>query len=441
VAHRIVMPSFGMYTAEGTLGRWLREPGAGVAAGEPIVEIVTDKATYEVEAPAGGVLHPLAASGDAVVVERLIGWILDPGEAPPASEAPAAAGPLPGTDVAATPGTAGEPWRGGAGAARADAAAGRGAAAADATSAAATAAAATRIVATPAARRLARERGVDLAAVAASGPGGRIVEADVLDAAAQGGAAARVAEAALAAAAASVQPLPWRVRERIPLTGLRRTIAARLLHSRAISVPLTLTREVRADALVAARRELLPRLAADLPYDALFVKILAEAVRERPELNATVAGDAILVLDEVHVAFAVSLPAGLVAPVVHHPDRRSLAEVAGEVRELVARARAGALLGEQVSDATITLSNLGAHGIDAFTPVLAPPQAAILGVGRLAPRPVVVDGERGPELAVAATCVLSLTFDHRVTDGVPAAALLDAVARRMTDAAWLGALA
>ena len=374
------MPSFGMYTAEGSLGRWLVAAGSRVEAGDPIVEILTEKATYEVEAPASGVLHPTAVAGESLTVEGLIGWILADGETPPADGGDGA-GPAP----AATAG----PVR------RAPLPSG--------------------VKASPAARRLATEKGIDLAALTGTGPGGRIVEADVL-------ALAQTAQPA-------PRELPWRVRQRIPLTGIRKTIAERLRWSFAEAVPLTLTREVRAEALMETRK-------GDVPYDALFVKILADSLRERPELNAVIGEGEILLLDETHVGFAVSLPGGLVVPVVRDADARPLSAIAADVAKLAASARAGTLGPQDLLGGTVTLSNLGASGVDAFTPVLNPPQSAVLGVGRIAARPVVEEGR----LAAGHACVLSLTFDHRVADGAPAAELLAAIARRMGDREYLGGL-
>jgi pyruvate dehydrogenase E2 component (dihydrolipoyllysine-residue acetyltransferase) len=376
VAHRIVMPSFGMYTAEGSLGRWLVAAGSRVEAGDPIVEITAEKASYEVEAPASGVLHPTAVEGESLTVEGLIGWILAEGEMPPISEDPVIGAPAVDRAARRAPLPPG-------------------------------------VKASPAARRLAVEKGVDLADVTGTGPGGRIVEADVLAAAGQ----------------PAPPALPWRIRERIPLAGVRKTIAERLRWSFAEAIPLTLTREVRAEALAETRN-------GEIPYDALFVKILADALRERPELNAVIGEGEILILDEIHVGFAVSLPGGLVVPVVRDADTRPLSAIAADVAKLAASARAGTLRPQEVLGGTITLSNLGAHGIDAFTPVLNPPQSAVLGIGRIAERPVVEEGR----LAAGRSCVLSLTFDHRVADGAPAAELLAAVARRMGDRGYLGGL-
>ncbi|HEX4964409.1 MAG TPA: dihydrolipoamide acetyltransferase family protein [Thermoanaerobaculia bacterium] len=371
MAQRIVMPSFGMYTAEGNLGHWLVPAGSRVEAGDLIVEIVTEKATYEVESPAAGILHPVAAEGENLTVEGLIGWILAEGEAVPAAEVSARA------EASSAPTQREE-----------------------------SGAEAGRIKVSPIARRLAAEKGIDLANLTGTGPGGRIVEADVL-----------------AAASAAPRETPWKIRERVPLAGARKTIGERLRRTVETAVSLTLTREARAGALVAVRKNLA------VSWDALFVKIFAESLRERPELNAVIENGEILILDEVHVGFAVSLPAGLVVPVIRNADSRPLTEIAGEVQDLAVRARSGALRPQDVLGGTATITNLGAHGVDAFTPVINPPQSVILGIGRIAQRPV-VEEER---LVVGWTCTLSLTFDHRVTDGAPAADLLAAVARRMKE--------
>lgn len=394
-----------MYTAEGTIAGWLAAPGSEVEAGQPLVDVTTEKANYELEAPAAGRFHPVAEIGAVLQVEGLIALVLAAGEEPAAALAAAGVAAAPGAaDVASDAAPSAPPAEAAADSAR------------------------SRI--SPLARRLAAELGVDVATVAGSGPGGRIVEADIR-------AAASRQPGTAAAASAATPAVPWRVRERLPLTGDRRTIGERLRRSQSTAVALTLTREVNAGALVAARRSLAERIGATLPWDALFARLFGEALRERGELNALIAGEEIVRLDEIHVAFAVSLDGSLVTPVVRDADRRPLAGIAADVRELAARARAGRLAPADLLGGTATITNLGAHGVDAFTPVLNPPQSAILGIGRIAERAVVANGA----LAVAPTCVLSLTFDHRVADGAPAADLLAAVARLMGDERWLATLA
>jgi pyruvate dehydrogenase E2 component (dihydrolipoamide acetyltransferase) len=199
-------------------------------------------------------------------------------------------------------------------------------------------------------------------------------------------------------------------------------------HSLATTAQVTLTREVAAGPLVAARRELVATAPdARAVYDALLAWALAGALAEHPALNAVVQGEEILVLAEVHVGVAVAVGDGLVVPVLRHPARRPLLDLAQELDDLAERARRGRLHPQDMEGGTVTLTNLGGQGVDTFTPILNPPQSAILGVGRIAPRPFVGDDGR---LAVLPTVHLSLTFDHRVADGAAAGALLAAIVAR-----------
>jgi pyruvate dehydrogenase E2 component (dihydrolipoamide acetyltransferase) len=392
MAQAIVMSSFGSYAAEGKLIRWLMPDGTRVRAGDAIAEIETEKATYEVEAAADGILHPVAKPGTDLPLETVIGFLLAEGEAPPdggrefISEVAVDAGALKS--------------------ARPDVQKAR------------------ELRASPIAKRLALEQGIDLSGLVGSGPGGRIVEADVI------GAKAR------ATTPPAVRRSARNVRARLPLTGMRGTIAQRMRHSLATAASLTITREVEAENLVAARKRLLLTVGADLPYDAFFVKFLADALRNHPELNAVIDQDAVLVLEEINVGFAVAVPGGLFVPVVHDAASISLMEVAEQVKELRMRALDRQLRAEDVTGGTATISNLGAYGVDVFTPILNPPESVVLGVGRISERAIV----RGGNLIAAPTCILSLTFDHRVADGVPAAQLLGAVARCMTDSQYFSGL-
>ncbi len=390
---------------------WLRSAGARVNAGEPIVEVSTEKASFEIEAPVAGILHPIAQVGAILPVEAVMGYLLAEGEElpPPAaretgsetsttgqsSVSPAPRLTPPENSVPAQSAPPCPP--------------------------------ASQIRVTPIARRLAAQHGIDLGHLAGSGPGGRIVEADVL-----------------AAVTSRVGALPGeaiadgrRILRRVLLAGMRRTIADRLRQSVATAVSVTLTREVHADVLVAARGRLGERMGRTLPWDALFIKLFAVALRQHIELNTTIENDTLLVFDEVHIGFAVSVPGALLVPVVRNADKEPLVSVADLVRDLRDRARAGQLRPADMAGGTATLSNLGAHGIDAFTPILNPTQSVILGVGRIAPRPVIRDGH----VTAAYTCILSLTFDHRVTDGAPGAQLLETIARLVADDKYLMGLA
>jgi pyruvate dehydrogenase E2 component (dihydrolipoamide acetyltransferase) len=211
---------------------------------------------------------------------------------------------------------------------------------------------------------------------------------------------------------------------------MRRTIADRLRSSVSTTASVTLSRDTDAEQLIAARSALSTELDSSVPYDALFVRLLAIALGQRPDLNAVIDGDAILVLEEINIGFAVSVESGLVVPVVQAADKRPFADLVSNVQELSGRATANRLKPQDVLGGTATITNLGAHGVDVFTPILNPPQSAILGIGRIVKRAVVVDDH----LDMRSTCTLSLTFDHRVVDGVPAAQLLGSVTRLMNDA-------
>jgi pyruvate dehydrogenase E2 component (dihydrolipoyllysine-residue acetyltransferase) len=378
MAHAIVMPSVGMFTAEGTLTEWLKSPGERVSAGDPVAQVTTEKTTEELVAPANGILYPVAELGAALPIQALVGYILADGEAPPAVVRSAPAAEVTGAAAEPIARSVGE------------------------------------IRASPVARKLAAQHGVDLSQLVGSGPGGRIVEADV--------------QAAIAQRPPAIAER--RIHRTIRFTGVRRTIADRLRASLSSTAQVTLTRDVDASALVRARSALEDRLAQAVSFDALFVRLFALGLREHLDLNATIEGDAIVVLDDIHVGFAVATEVGLLVPVVRNADARGFAEVNTDVRSLSERARLNQLQMADMVGGTATITNLGAYHVDAFSPIINPPQSAILGIGRIMPRPFVDDGQ----LTVRETCLLSLSFDHRVVDGAPAAQLLDGVARRMADA-------
>jgi pyruvate dehydrogenase E2 component (dihydrolipoamide acetyltransferase) len=398
VGYPIIMPSLGMFTAEGSLSAWLKPHGAQAAAGEPIVLVETEKTTQEIVAPADGIVHHVAEVGANLPVQALIGYILGEGEAPPIeSDAPASGSPV-------------------ASSAESDS---RVETLADSSAAERRG---ERAPASPIARRLAAEYGIDLSTVRGTGPGGRIVEADIR-------AMRTRAAASVGAEPSALTTAGLIVRQRIPLVGTRRTIAERLRSSLSTTASVTLSRETDATQLVSARSALSAEPGLSVPYDALFVRLFALALSQRRELNAVVEGDAILVLEDINVGFAVSVESGLVVPVVQAADRRPFLELVSGMRELSERAAANRLAPEDVRGGTATITNLGAHGVDVFTPVLNPPQSVILGIGRITKRAVVID----EHLEMRSTCTLSLTFDHRVVDGVPAAQLLGVVAGLMND--------
>jgi len=385
----------GMYTEEGVLTAWLRPAGTRVALGDPVAEITTEKATFEIPAPEEGILHPVLTVGTTLRVEVLMGYILRDGEA-----APADAGD--GSNVKTKGATLGSSSVQG----REVPSAGP-------------------LRASPVAKRLAAQHGIDLKEVKGTGPGGRIVEADIVTLASK--------SAATDQAPATGKPAA----ERVPLAGLRRSLAERLRTTLSTAASTTLTREASADILVAARRTLSGKLGQTPSYDALFLKLFAAALNKHLDLNATIENDCVVRLKEINVGFAVAVPNGLIVPVIRNADSAPFREVVSTVKDLADRALTGRLQPSHLEGGTATISNLGLHGIDAFTPILNGSQSAILGIGRIAQRPVVRNGQ----LAVGHTCVLSLTFDHRVVDGAPAALLLDAVVSRMNDESFFQSLA
>lgn len=372
MAETVILPKLGLTMEEGTIVAWRRQPGEPVQKGEVLLDVETDKATVEVESQFTGVLLAvLAPAGQTVPVTAPIAYIGAPGEAAPVGE----------------PG---------------------------------------RLRASPSARRLARSLGLDLRQVAGTGPAGRIQLRDV-----QACRAARTEAAASATPATPGAPPPPPAApaapRAVPLAGKRKIIAERLSAAFHGAVPVTLTTTVQMSRAVELRAQLLPEVQAHagvrLSIADVILRAAVAALAAHPALNATFDGSVIRYWPEVHAGIAVNLPDGLVVPVVRDAHRMGLADLARAARAAAERARAGQLLPDELAGGTFTVTNLGAYGIDAFNPVLNPPQAAILGIGQVAERPA----NAGGRLELAPTVVLSLTFDHRITDGAPAAAYLQEV--------------
>jgi len=405
------MPQLALSMTEGTVGKWLKTEGETVQAGEPLVEVLTEKVATEIAAPASGVLQKIMVPEGATVPVDTVLAVIATGEE--------GATPTVGQQPAPAQTTAGEAAPGSAHAAPAPATEDRG-----------------RVFASPAARRLAREHGVDLRQVRGTGPGGRIIMRDVLRVAAELAerAAVAVAETARAAptppapAAPTPAPAPAAPAARaIPLAGMRRIIAERMVQSRQTTAPVTLTVEVDMAEAVKLRQQLLGEWERThglrLSYTDLIVRAVAKALREHPRLNASLVGDEIRLHEEINIGVAVALDDGLIVPVVHQADRKSLLEIALAIRDLADRARRNALTPADVAGGTFTVTNLGMYGTDIFTPIINPPECAILGVGRIVERPAVREGQ----LVARPLIWLSLTFDHRIVDGAPAAQFLQRV--------------
>ena len=400
----IRMPALSPTMTEGTLARWLKKEGDGVEPGDVIAEIETDKATMEVEAVDEGTLGKiLVADGtEGVAVNSVIAVLMGEGEGSQALEEVTAdldepSSPRP---AAITESSSPEP------APAAETSAGSVSAPAPApvpVTAAPQQPASTpdRVAASPLARRMAAQSGLDLGSIRGSGPHGRIIKADI----------DRVLQAGTAPAASETEQPP----ERIELSNVRKVIAARLLEAKQTIPHFYLEADANAGALLDLRR----RINADLEREQrvtvndLVVKATAMALRRVPQVNSAWGGDHIVRHRQVHVAVAVAVDDGLFTPVVRNTDRKGILEIAGEIRVLVDKTRSGKLMPEEYQGGTFSVSNLGMYGIEAFAAVINPPQGGILAVGAAAERPIVRDG------AVKSAPVMTLTLsgDHRVIDG------------------------
>jgi len=428
----ILMPALSPTMEEGTLAKWLVAPGDRVKSGQVIAEIETDKATMEFEAADDGVMGPLlvAAGTAGVKVNAPIALLLAEGETAAAPAAPAAAAPAPTPAAAPSPSPSPSPAPAPAPAAPA-AAAGRDG----------------RLFASPLARRLAAEKGVDLARIAGSGPHGRIVKADVVAArpAAAAPAPAAAESAAPAAAAAPPRPaapaaapagataeqvmkmLQGRAYEEVALDGMRRTVAARLTEAKQTIPHFYLRREVAIDTLLAFRADLNARLegrGVKLSVNDFIIKACAMALQSVPAANTVWAGDRMLRLRPSDVAVAVAVEGGLFTPVLRDAHLKSLSALSAEMKDLAARARARKLLPQEYLGGSFAISNLGMFGIESFDAVINPPHGSILAVGAGVRRPVIA-----PDGAVAAATMMAMTLsvDHRVIDGALGAEFLKAI--------------
>ena len=416
MATEVKLPRLGQGMESGTIVKWLKAEGDQVAKGDPLYELDTDKVTQEVEAEAAGVLLKIAVSSGEVEVGRTIGMIGAEGEEVSVEE-PAAASSGDAGDHGA-PQSAEKPAE--APAREPDRAAGRKAAADKAeaqpapANVSAPAGSGERLKASPLARRIARERGIDLTGIGGTGPDGRIVAEDV-----------ERAEAAPApAAAAATQPPSGEV-EVIELTSTRKTIARRLTEAWQAPV-FQLTSSVDMTRALDLRERLVARLQEGETKPTvgdLLTKVCAAALRRHPAVNAHFVGDAIHRFPWAHVGIAVAAPGGLVVPVIRDADRKSIAEIAADRAALVARARDGKLKRADLEDGTFTISNLGPFGVEQFIAVLNPPQAAILAVGSTEQKVVARDGQ----VVIAPMMTITITCDHRAIDGADGAEFLRTV--------------
>jgi pyruvate dehydrogenase E2 component (dihydrolipoamide acetyltransferase) len=384
MAFSVVMPALEMAQETGKLVSWRKKEGENVTKGELLLEVETDKAVMEIESPADGVLAGIRVREGAVVpVGQTIAWIVRPGEAVPSEVVPppAAISPAAIQIKASNRDAISSPQQPeGAGA---------------------------RV--SPKARRLAKERGVDLSRVRGSGPGGEILTSDIL---------AFVESPSAAPPGTDLEPL----------SSTARIMAERTTESWTTVPHFFVVREVDAGALLAARDRLRPTIeqarGVKLTHTDLLVAVVARTLLKHPRVNGKWTKDGILLNAEVNIGVAMAINEAVVAAVIHNAARLDLGEIAVQRRDLTERARAGRLRPVDIANATFTVSNLGMYHVDAFSAIISPPQAAILAVGSISDRVVPVDGVPG----IRPMMTLTLSSDHRVLDGARAAAFLDDVA-------------
>jgi len=399
VATLVNMPKLGQTMEEGTVLTWLKRQGEAIAQGEPLVQIETDKVVCDVEASHAGLLHAiLAREGDKIPVGKAIAVIAAAGESVNLDALLGTSPPSPRSGASAlqemAASTSNPPGHGRTAAATAES---------------------RDIRISPAARKLAREHGIPLEYLQGTGPAGRIVIEDV--------------ERAVGAQTAAAPTAG--VLRTIPLSGMRGTIMQRMAQSWAQVAHVTEVMEIDMTEAVSLRRRRIAVWERDfgvrVSLNDLLTFAVSRTLREFPDLNARLEEQEITVLEDIHLGLAVATPEGLIVPVIRHADQRSFGEIAQQSAQLAAKAQARALTLDEVSGGTFTITNLGTYGIEIFTPIVNYPQCAILGVGRVAERPVVMPGR----IEARSIMYLSLSFDHRIIDGAPAAMFLQKLKERL----------
>jgi pyruvate dehydrogenase E2 component (dihydrolipoamide acetyltransferase) len=440
MATEVFMPQLGMTMTEGLVARWLKQEGEQVFREEALFEVETDKVVMEVKAASDGILAGVrAAKGDTVRVGEVMAYILAPGENLPLASvgAPRDLGGegthAPATSVAG-PSSAALLWVAGAGALR---------------SILPISTTRKTLKASPRARRLARQSGIDLRALQGTGPAGRIVEADVRRA------------IPVITKAPAVSPVARRLADELgvdlnrvhgtgpggrvtkadveqaadlrPLHGIRKVVADRMAFSASTVPHFHLTVEVEASMLLRMREQLIPDIEAEtkvrLTFTDLLVVLIARTLRHHPEVNVTWADGAVRFHRTVGVGIATATNKGLVVPVIHDADKKSLAEITARRWALTEQARAGSLGLQDLEGGTFTLTNLGMYGVDIFDPIINTPQSSILSVGRVRERPWAISGQ----LVIQPTMYYTLAVDHRLLDGAQAAQFLDTLVRLTED--------
>lgn len=372
----VLMPRLDAGMQSGKVIEWLKREGDEVQKGQALLVVEGEKTTFEIEAPENGVLTKILVSvGSDVPVSQPVAIIGEP--SPIRTNAPVVQ-PSARTESIAAPKLE-------------------------------VPAPSDRMRASPAARRLAREKGVDISRITGTGPGGRITQDDVLTAVSPAQPTMQII----------AQPL---VLSKTKLTGIRRTVAERLGFSARTTVPVILTMEVDATQLTDFKNE-----GVKVGFSAFAVKAVAKALEKNPALNSTIEGEEITTYSDVNVAVAINTDQGLVAPVIRNANKKSLEELENQVQALAGKAKENRLTVQELTGGTFTITNLGGYDVDSFAPVINPPQCAILGLGRITYKPFAL----GEKVTAKPSTIVTLVFDHRIVDGVPAARFLQDIKRNL----------
>lgn len=391
---RVTMPRLDPAMQSGKIVEWLKGEGDEVNADEPVVRVEGEKTTFEVNSPGAGIVRKLLFKpGTDVQVGQVMALVGQPSEPLP-TEIPKEEVPKPvavqEAPVHVSISRVAEP------------------------------------PASPVARRMAREAGIDLSTMKGTGPGGRIVREDILRA---------IEEArrgpVFPPAPSIVRTVP--IARTIRLSGKRKATAERLSYGFHTTVPVTITMEASMDKVLQHRESLRRKTGQDISVTAYVIKAAANALEQHTMLNSSLEGDELRLYADVNVAVAINTPDGLVAPVVPQTNKKSVLDISREIRDLTDRAMQNKLAVSDLTGGTFTVTNLGGYGVDLFAPAINPPQCAILGFGRTSEKPISIGGE----VSVAAMTTLSLVFDHRIVDGVPAAQFLQRVKELLEDPAKL----
>ena len=380
----VVMPRLDPGMQSGKIVEWLKKEGAQVKKGEPILVVEGEKTTFEIEAPESGPLtRILAKPGDDVPVTQAVAIIGEPTTKPESLQQQTTE--MPSLEVAArTPTTP--------------------------------LSAKQQVIASPAARRLAQEQGVDISQVTGTGPGGRISSEDIM------------AATKKTAPQTTTQSRSPTVLKRTKLEGIRKAVAERLSYSARNTVAVIITMETDATTLVSLKEK-----ESHIAFTALAVKAIAKSLEKHLIVNSSLEGDEIVTYSQINVALAIHTDQGLVAPVIQNTNKKTAREINVEIKELAEKAKDNRLTIENLTGGTFTVTNLGANDVESFAPIINPPQCAILGLGRIAYKPVAVGGQ----VVAKPTTTLTLVFDHRIIDGVPAARFLQEVKRNLENAEGL----